>query len=70
MELFIGEFFLHSLCYCITIEIIVPQVPQPVLLRKASVLTTCLRNACLALKARFWNFNKNDHRAFSSSFVV
>ena len=56
MELFIGEFFLHSLGYCITIEIIVPQVPQPVLLRKASVLTTCLRNACLALKASFLEF--------------
>ena len=62
MELFIGEFFLYSLCYCITIDIIVPQVPQPVLLRKAFVLTTCLRNACLALKARFWNCNKNESR--------
>ena len=72
MEPFIGEFFLRSLCYCITIDIVVPQVPQPVLLRKASVLTTCLRNACLALKASFWNCmkKKNDHRTFSSSSVL
>ena len=70
MELFIGEFFLRSLSYCITIDFIVPQVPQPVLLRKASVLTSCLRNACLAVKARFWNFNKSNHRAFSSSSVL
>ena len=28
-----------------------PTVPQPVLLRKASVLTTSLRNACLAVNA-------------------
>ena len=52
MELFIGEFFLRSLCYCITISFIVPQVPQPVL-HNASVLTTCLRNSCLVVKARF-----------------
>ena len=70
MELFVGEFFLRSLCYCITIDFIVPQVPQPVLLRKASILTTCLCNACLAVKARFWNCNKNDHHAFSSSSVL
>ena len=71
MELFIGEFFLRSLCYCITIDFCsTTSLPQPVLLRKASVLTTCLRNVCLAVKARFWNFNINDHRAFSSCSVV
>ena len=71
MELFIGEFFLRSLCYCITIDLCsTTSLPQPVLLHRASVLTTCLRNACLAVKARLWNFNKNDHRAFSSSSVL
>ena len=71
MEVFVGEFFLRSLCYCITIDFYsITSLPQPVLLRKASVLTMCLRNAYLAVKARFWNFNKNDHRAFSISSVL
>ena len=71
MKLFIGEFFLRSLCYCITIDFHrTTSLPQPVLLCKASVLTTCLRNAYLAVKARFWNFNKNDHRTFSSSSIL
>ena len=70
MELFIGEFFLHSLFYCITIDFYSTTSTTADLLRKASVLTTCLRNACLAVKARFWNFNKNDHRAFSNSSVL
>ena len=71
MELLIGEFFLRSLCYCIIIDFYcTTSLPQPVLLRKASVLTTCLRNACLAVKALLWNFNKNDHRAFSRSSVL
>ena len=71
MELFTGDFFLRSLCSCITIDFYsTTSLPQPVLLRKASILTTCLRNACLAVKARFWNFTKNDHRAFSRSSVL
>ena len=71
MELFTGELFLRSLCYSITIDFYsTTSLPQPVLLHKASVLTTCLRNACLAVKACFWNFNKNDHHAVSSSSVL
>ena len=71
MELFMGEFFLRSLCYSFTIDFhSTTSLPQPVLLRKASVLTTSLRNACQAVKARFWNFNKNDHHTFSSSSVL
>ena len=65
MELFIGEFFLRSLCYCITIDFYSTTSTTAGLLRKASVLTTCLLNACLAVKTRFWNFNKNDHRSVS-----
>ena len=42
MELFIGEFFLRSLCYCIPIGFYsTTSLPQPVLLRKASVSTMC-----------------------------
>ena len=77
MELFEGDFFLCFLVYCIgylfyciTMTFVLSQVPQLVLLRKVSVLTTCLHNACLAVKARYWNFNKNDHRAVSSSSVL
>ena len=54
VELFIGEIFLRSLCYCITIDCYSTiSLTQPDLQRKASVLTTCLRNACIAMKARF-----------------
>ena len=56
MELFVGEFFLRSLFYCITIDFIAPQVPRLVLLCKASVLTTCLHNACLSGEGRFLEF--------------
>ena len=77
MKQFVGEFFLHSLFYCIgdlfyciTIDFYSTTSATVGLLHNASVLTMCLYNACLAVKAHFWNFNKNDHRAVSSSSVL
>ena len=73
MELFIGEFFLRSLCYCIGYLfycITIDFYSTTSTTAGFTVLTTCLHNACLAVKARFWNFNKNDHCAVSSSSVL